>query len=235
MIIRFFKTSLPLVLIFCVCQIAAQNESKPKVLIVGESNNQVAKDITMTGSVLDAASNSTIPGAVLKLKASNFHAVTDEEGKYILKIPVGKYELEVSFLGYETYTVSLHVIGDGEADFYLEETSVSLNAITVREKRENDNITSVLPGVEQMSIEQISLKSKFLGETDVMRSLQSISGVTSAGEGASGLNVRGGNVDENKIKKLKKIKLYFNQFFLWSPLVFYLAQEMYHFLNWIIK
>ncbi|TAK42504.1 MAG: hypothetical protein EPO28_07220, partial [Saprospiraceae bacterium] len=46
---------------------------------------------------------------------------------------------------------------------------------------------------------KLERQAKFLGETDVLRSLQSVTGVTSAGEGASGFNVRGGNTDENLI------------------------------------
>ncbi len=50
-----------------------------------------------------------------------------------------------------------------------------------------------------MSMGQIRKLPAFLGEADVLKTLLTLPGVTSVGEGASGFNVRGGNVDENLI------------------------------------
>ncbi|MBI1227752.1 MAG: TonB-dependent receptor plug domain-containing protein [Bacteroidetes bacterium] len=173
--------------------------SQQEVLVLGETNGKPKERLILTGRVLDAKNNQPIPGAVLHLDPTDKNDVTDADGSFKLTMPIGIYTLKISFLGYEEHIVKLHVFGDAKHDFTLSESTTELVQVTVTETRTDENVTSVLTGVEQMSIEKLERQAKFLGETDVLRSLQSVTGVTSAGEGASGFNVRGGNTDENLI------------------------------------
>jgi hypothetical protein len=180
-------------LLFGLLRTLAQGET----IVVGEASQNPGKQATLSGRVLDASNGEPVAGAVLQLKPSGDHAVTEANGRFRLIAPAGDYTLEISYLGYENFTANLRLRGDGERDFRLAEASVALEQITVTDTRSDGNVREVLPGVEQLSIVQMERQAKFLGETDVLRSLQSVSGVTSVGEGASGFNVRGGNTDEN--------------------------------------
>ena len=177
----------------------AQNEDTPEMLIFGDSGVSSSLEVTLRGVVRDAGTKKVIQGAIILLANSTYHVESDVNGFYSLTMPIGVYELSISYFGYRKYSVKLHIFEDARQDFVLEEGSVNLDEVTVKANRANENITNTIGGIEQLSIEKIEQQSKFLGETDVLRSLQSIAGVSSTGEGASGFNVRGGNADENLI------------------------------------
>ena len=178
--------------------IFGQKETPLDVLVFGESNVVLGKTPTLKGQVVDE-NNVGIPGALIYLVDTQENTVTDEDGHYSLTVSMGIYEINISFLGYEDYKAKIHLFGDGVHEFKITEVAVTLNQVTVSETRKNENVTTTIAGVEQLTIEKIERQAKFLGETDVLRSLQSISGVSSTGEGSSGFNVRGGNTDENLI------------------------------------
>jgi len=155
---------------------------------------------TIVGQVYDSETGETIIGAVIGIADLNLYDVTGEVGNFKLdKVPAGTHQLIIQFLGYQDYTATLNVIGTGKQDFRITTSSVNIGEVTVTGKRRDQNVSTTIAGVESLSIEKLKSKSKFMGETDVLRSIQSVTGVTSAGEGASGFNVRGGNTDENLI------------------------------------
>lgn len=168
-------------------------------ITIGDEYSTQKNEYAFSGNVYDGESGESIIGAVVNVIPGNLNSVTGLDGDFKFELRKGIYNLKISFLGYEEYAIKINVIGDGKKDFYLTNESVSLEEITVTEKRSDQNVNNVIAGVEQISIEKLQQKSKFLGEVDVLRSLQSVTGVTSAGEGASGFNVRGGNTDENFI------------------------------------
>lgn len=168
-------------------------------LFLGGNVKSAKSKLNLTGRVLDANTNEPLPGAVLQLLPEDQNDVASGDGSFRLTTSAGEHTLIISFLGYEEYQVHLRIFSDAKHDFKLQSRAVELRQITVSESRSDDNVKSVMGGVEQLSIEKLERQSKFMGETDVLRSLQSVTGVTSVGEGASGFNVRGGNTDENLI------------------------------------
>ncbi|MFT6808101.1 MAG: hypothetical protein ACJA01_001325 [Saprospiraceae bacterium] len=67
---------------------------------------------------------------------------------------------------------------------------------------------------EEEANDQLDYAVGFFLEIDLLRSLQSMSGVHNSGKGASGFNVRGGNADQNLI--LQDGHLIFNLLMLWD-------------------
>lgn len=70
----------------------------------------------LKGVVLDAEKNSPVPNASVFLNATSVGTTTDEQGKFSLPIPHGRYELIVSSIGYETYT---QIINAGELSDFI--------------------------------------------------------------------------------------------------------------------
>jgi len=65
---------------------------------------------TITGRVVDASSGKYLFGANVILKGTNWGAATNREGKfYIMNVPLGTYELLVSYIGYEEYSQEVNV------------------------------------------------------------------------------------------------------------------------------
>ncbi len=185
--------------LLCFLAFAIPAMCQQEVLVFGKTNDKPEEKPMLSGRVLDAASGEPIQGAVLHLEPIDKNDETAPDGSYKLRMPVGIFILKISLLGYEDYSAKIHIFISAKHDFMLKQGAIELGEVTVSKTRTDVNVTSVLGSVEQLSIEKLERQAKFLGETDVLRSLQSVTGVTSAGEGASGFNVRGGNTDENLI------------------------------------
>jgi len=186
-------------MLFFLFLIYSINVYPQETIFIGEKSSTEKELVTFVGQVFDEESNESIIGAVIGLSPIEVFDVTGTVGNFRLKVPPGSYDLTISFLGYEDYTAKVRIYNNGKQDFKIKSSSVNLGEVTVTGERQDRNITEVVAGVESMTIEKLKQKSKFMGETDVLRSIQAVTGVTSAGEGASGFNVRGGNTDENFI------------------------------------
>jgi hypothetical protein len=173
--------------------------AQQQILDFGNPEDDKAQGVTLSGRILDAGSKTPIPGAVLRLQPLDRNAVSEVDGSFQLSMKAGTYSLDISFLGYADYRAEVRIYKNANYDFLLNEEALDLREVTVSESRADENVSSVMGSVEQLNLEKMERQAKFLGEMDVLRSLQSVSGVTSVGEGASGFNVRGGNTDENLI------------------------------------
>jgi len=81
----------------------------------------------------------------------------------------------------------------------LRENVLLLEEVQINETTAEKNVSKVAIGVTKLNIKSIKKIPAVLGEVDVMRSLQLLPGVSSVGEGATGINVRGGSIDQNLI------------------------------------
>ncbi len=167
------------------------------VRIGSPGNVQDQKSHILSGRVLQKNSNEILPGATIKVIRTNQVVVADDSGSYRLILSDGESLVSVAFIGYAETIYKLNIYQDGTLDLNLFESTATLKQIEVNANMINRAQDGI--GMEKMSVEQLNQRSKFLGEIDVFRSLQSMAGVSSIGEGSSGINVRGGNTDENLI------------------------------------
>ena len=72
-------------------------------------------------------------------------------------------------------------------------------AVVVSAKKRDANVKNAQMGKIDLSINQVKEIPAFLGEVDILKTIQLLPGVQSAGEGSSGLYVRGGGPDQNLI------------------------------------
>ena len=77
--------------------------------------------------------------------------------------------------------------------------SMQLESVTITAERIDENVAGQLTGIEKLSIATIKATPSFLGEADPIRSLSTLPGVSTAGELASGFNVRGGESGQNLV------------------------------------
>jgi outer membrane cobalamin receptor len=89
--------------------------------------------------------------------------------------------------------------GNLKQNFNLTPKVKELNEVVVMSEKRNDNVTKNQMGVEKLNIQEIKSLPAFFGERDVLKTLQLLPGIKSAGEGNSGFNVRGGTTDQNLI------------------------------------
>ena len=82
---------------------------------------------------------------------------------------------------------------------YLEENIESLDEVIVTENIEEVDIELPVLSLNILSGKTIRQTPVVFGESDILKTIQLLPGVSSAGEGASGFNVRGGSADQNLI------------------------------------
>jgi len=161
--------------------------------LVGQQNFPV--DIR----VVDAESRAAISFASIQIVNRAGGGTTNEAGEWSTELPAGEYTILASFVGYEDASEAVTINGATRLTIQLQPTAEQLETIVVSDDDASQRIERPLMGVERLSIKQIEALPVALGEVDVFRGLQLLSGVSSAGEASNGLSVRGGTIDQNLV------------------------------------
>lgn len=155
---------------------------------------------TLSGTITDARSNETLIGVNVYLPEINAGTTTNEYGFYSITIPQGTYKVSLSYLGYDDLVQTVQLDKDIRNNFALSSAEEQLQEVVITtEERKATNIRKAEMSVNKLSVATIKKMPVVLGETDVLKSILLLPGVTNAGEGASGFNVRGGGADQNLI------------------------------------
>ncbi|MDC0496828.1 TonB-dependent receptor [Flavobacteriaceae bacterium] len=154
---------------------------------------------TISGSVYDKKGNETLIGATIFFSDLNIGTTTNEYGFYSITISKGTHIITVSFLGFSDESKIIELNNKTSLDFYLSESSQALDEVVIQTDIEKINIKSTQMSVNKLTSKTIKQIPVVLGESDIIKSIILLPGVTSAGEGASGFNVRGGAADQNLI------------------------------------
>ena len=154
---------------------------------------------TISGTVYDQNSNETLIGVSVYIPTLKSGTTTNQYGFYSITIPEGEHTISISYLGYTTISKTITLDKKTTKDFYLSEDRQSLDEIVIKSNIEKVNIKTPQMSVNKLSAKTIKQIPVVLGEADIIKSIILLPGVTSAGEGASGFNVRGGSADQNLI------------------------------------
>ena len=150
----------------------------------------------LSGTVTDANSNETLIGVSIYFPSANVGTTTNEYGFYSVTLPQGDNQIAISYLGYKNIETTIAVSGNLRQNFHLNQSGEQLDEVVVT-KKNTTNTRSAEMSVNKLTIGAIKKMPVVLGEVDVIKSILLLPGVTNAGEGASGFNVRGGGADQN--------------------------------------
>jgi hypothetical protein len=155
--------------------------------------------VVVSGSVRDKQTGESLIKAVVRIQElPNAGIVSNEYGFYSLSLPKGNYSVVVSQVGYETLIQKIKLDSSITINFSLQTKNV-LKEVVVESSRKNDNLTKAQMGTETINMAAISKVPVIFGEKDLLKTIQLLPGVKSAGEGNSGFFVRGGGADQNLI------------------------------------
>ena len=154
---------------------------------------------TISGTVYDKKGNETLIGATIYFPDLNIGTTTNEYGFYSITISQGTHSVSVSYLGFSNESKIIELNNKTSVDFYLTELSQTLDEVLIKTDIEKINIKSTQMSINTLTSKTIKQIPVVLGESDIIKSIILLPGVTSAGEGASGFNVRGGAADQNLI------------------------------------
>jgi hypothetical protein len=154
---------------------------------------------TISGYVKDAKNGESLIGVTVYKKNSQIGANTNEYGFYSLTLPKGADTVIFSLIGYQSIFRVVNLTSNLTISLELHEEGKNLAEVVISAEKADANIKSMEMGVAKLDIQQIQKMPALLGEVDVIKSIQLLPGVTTVGEGASGFNVRGGNIDQNLV------------------------------------
>ncbi len=162
------------------------------------SNEAFKQKITLSGTIKDSKTNESIIGVNVYIPEIKAGISTNEYGFYSITIPKGNYTLQVTYIGYSTITEKIVLDKTQKRNYSLLENGQQLEEVIVTEKK-STNIRKAEMSVNKLSGTTIKKIPVVLGEVDVLKAILTLPGVTNAGEGQSGFNVRGGGADQNLI------------------------------------
>ena len=159
---------------------------------------QAKTKFTVNGTVRDKATGETLLGANVQfIGQRGLGTITNSYGFYSVGAASGKYQLVVSFSGYQADTVDIILDKNITQQITLEKSTNTLQEVTVTTRKKSDNISRAIMGVQKLSIDEVKNIPVLFGEKDVLKTIQLLPGIKSAGDGNSGFYVRGGGADQN--------------------------------------
>ena len=157
------------------------------------------QEYTISGVVTDLNTGETLIGVNVLIPELRAGVITNAYGFYSITLPQGTHELIYSTLGYTIERRSIVLNASMVIDVALGENAEELDEVVIKADVEALDITTPQMSVNSLTAQTIKNIPVVLGEADVIKSLLLLPGVSNAGEGASGFNVRGGAVDQNLI------------------------------------
>lgn len=154
---------------------------------------------TLSGTVSEEETGETLIGVNVLIPTLQIGAITNEYGFYSITLPSGDYEVYYSSIGFQTQKLNIKLSSNITQNLSLLTDSEELNEIVIKADVENLNIKTPQMSVNTLKSSTIKKIPVVLGEVDVIKAITLLPGITSAGEGASGFNVRGGAADQNLI------------------------------------
>jgi carboxypeptidase-like protein/TonB-dependent receptor-like protein len=163
------------------------------------TNSFSQEKVTLSGHIQDATNGEELIGANIYVLELGTGLSTNAYGFYSLSLNPGNYKISITYLGFQQQIIDISLDKNQVLDIELEPEGVFIEEIVVTAKEEDQNVKSIEMSVEQLSATQIKQIPQVMGEADLIRSIQLLPGISTVGEGATGFNVRGGNVDQNLI------------------------------------
>ncbi len=149
--------------------------------------------------VIDAESGEALRGVSFKLDGLETSVSTDSSGGIRMPVSCDKHLLKFQQLGYKPYAQRVVVDGEISAEIKMESISTQIEEVVVSSQSAVRTMETPALGVSTLSMRAVQKLPPAAGEVDLLRGLQTLPGISTVGEGANGINIRGGSVDQNLI------------------------------------
>ena len=169
-----------------------------KVVIIGKPTRRLSGETTITGTVRDAATGEPLGGVAVFQREPLIGTTTDALGQYSIRFDKGKRVLNFQSVGMKPVQIIVMLYESGSLNTDLQEEVTALKDVVVNAERDK-TVQGTQMGKEKLDIRSMKQLPMALGETDVLKAALALPGVQSVGEGAGGLNVRGGASSQNLV------------------------------------
>lgn len=159
-----------------------------------------AQKVTVSGYVKSAETGEDLIGATVSLKDdATVGTVTNIYGFYSLSVAPGTYTIRYQYVGLSTVEKTVELTVKKQVNVELEPTAERLTEVVIEAQKDNANLTETNIGTTKINVDDTKNLPVLMGEPDILKTMQLMPGVKSAGEGNSGFLVRGGTIDQNLI------------------------------------
>lgn len=154
---------------------------------------------TISGYIKDSLNGETLIGATITVKGQSKGISSNQYGFFSITLNEGNYTLVCSYIGYREKVTDLSLDKDQRMNFLVLPKAYQFEEVVVSSKKRDANVKNAQMGKFNLPMEQIKSIPAFLGEVDLLKTVQFLPGIRNAGEGSAGIYVRGGGPDQNLI------------------------------------
>ena len=154
---------------------------------------------TLSGTISDLNTKETLIGVNVFILETKTGITTNEYGFYSITLPKGEYTILTSYVGYQTLEEKVSLNSNIKKNILISESSQLLKEVVIVDNKKRVDIRKPEMSVNKLTIQEIKEMPVIFGEVDIIKSILTLPGVTNAGEGQSGFNVRGGSADQNLV------------------------------------
>ncbi|MCX6210179.1 MAG: TonB-dependent receptor [Bacteroidetes bacterium] len=169
------------------------------ILLSSALFSQAQEKFTFNGYIKDSLSGETLIGATLFVKEQGKGVTSNQYGFFSITLTKGKYNFVCNSVGYNTKEIYVDLLSNKEITILLSPYKSTLQDVVVTTRKKDNNVRAAQMGKIDINVANAKSLPAFLGEVDLLKTLQLLPGVKNAGEGNSGFFVRGGNADQNLI------------------------------------
>lgn len=162
-----------------------------------QSLSAQSRKYTISGYVREDANGEAIIGATVMIKEPVKGTATNTYGFFSLTADEGMYTFSVMYIGMETYTANIVLSKDTFIQVRLKPRE--LKEVVITDEKGNDNVDDPQMGQVRLEMKKVKQIPAFMGEVDILKTIQLLPGVKGGAEGNSGFYVRGGGPDQNLI------------------------------------
>ena len=181
-----------------ICQDTTKTTNQNKLRSTTKSHSQPEKH-SLHGTIKAKGTGEVIIGATVSVTGYSIGTVSNEYGFYSLTLPQDDYTLEISAVGMTSQQIKVSLNKDVKLDILLEEEVTNLQEVTVKASSTGRSLKNPQMGVEKINVHEVRTIPVLFGERDILKTIQLLPGIKSAGEGNSGFYTRGGSADQNLI------------------------------------
>lgn len=155
--------------------------------------------VTINGYIRDIANGEELIGVTVYIPQAKAGTTSNSYGFYSLTVPPGNYHVQFSYVGFRTITLEIDLREDMTRNIDLETEATYIQEVVVEDERIDANVVDLQMSRNTLDMNQVRKLPALFGEIDIIKNIQMLPGVISAGEGTSSFFVRGGSADQNLI------------------------------------
>jgi hypothetical protein len=149
--------------------------------------------------VTDLDNGLPLSGATFTLDFRETLVMTDSTGQFRMPVTCDEHTLSFKLVGYKPWSERLLIKGDSVVQVKMQNIATQIQEVVITSQNAVRTLETPALGVNLLSLRAMQKIAPAAGEVDVLKSLQTLPGISAVGEGANGINIRGGWVDQNLV------------------------------------